>query len=100
MTTPHSWLSTWSALSSRASVDRAAHSIELPILVAEYSADKSVFPADVKAIVDAFAKADVEHVRVLADHFGRSPDGETPGTETAIGHSRRWAADWSHLMGS
>lgn len=80
LTTPEAWLSTWSGLSSNASVERALAGVTVPTLIIEFTGDCSVFPADIAAAVKAAAATDVRHVRVRADHFGRalSPD-EEPG---------------------
>lgn len=47
--TPESWLSTWSALSSNASLASTAPSIVQPVLVIEYTGDQACFPATCNA---------------------------------------------------
>jgi pimeloyl-ACP methyl ester carboxylesterase len=58
MQTPEAWLSTWSGLSSYASlVDNIAH-IAVPILVLQASADCDIYYADAQAIFTAAAAPD------------------------------------------
>lgn len=93
LTTPEAWLSTWSGLSSYASVARSLAGVTVPTLVIEYTGDCSVFPSDVRSALDASAAEDVAHVKVRADHFGRalSPDEESgvPATAAEV-------VAWSH----
>jgi hypothetical protein len=78
--TPESWLSTWSALSSNASLAKTAASIHQPVLVVEYTGDQACFPDDVQVILQAIASADKRHERVRGDHHGRAlASGEEPG---------------------
>jgi hypothetical protein len=78
--TPESWLSTWSALASNASLAKTAASIRQPVLVVEYTGDQACFPGDVQAIVGAIASVDKRHERVRGDHHGRAlASGEEPG---------------------
>lgn len=78
--TAESWLSTWSALSSNASLAKTAASITQPVLVVEYTGDQACFPGDVLRIVDAIASPAQSHLHVRGDHHGRAlaPD-EEPG---------------------
>jgi pimeloyl-ACP methyl ester carboxylesterase len=75
--TPESWLSTWSGLSSNASLARTASQLTQPTLVVEYTGDQACFPGDVKKIYESLAATDKEHHQVSGDHHGRSiePDG-------------------------
>lgn len=78
--TPESWLSTWSGLSSNASLAKTAASITQPVLVVEYTGDQACFPGDVRQIVDALASTRKQHLRVRGDHHGRAlAQGEEPG---------------------
>lgn len=78
--TPESWLSTWSALSSNASLAKTAPSITQPVLIVEYTGDQACFPSDVQRIVDAIASTNKRHLRVRGDHHGRALSaGEEPG---------------------
>jgi pimeloyl-ACP methyl ester carboxylesterase len=81
LTTPHAWLSTWSGLSTNATLRLTAPSITCPILLASYTADNSVFPSDVRAMEDALTTSDLTKIDIDADHFGyvigteeRNPD--------------------------
>lgn len=76
--TPESWLSTWSGLSSNASLARTAQGIVQPTLIIEYTGDQACFPSDVRAIHDAIPAADKTHLRIRGDHHGRAlAEGET-----------------------
>lgn len=78
--TPESWLSTWSGISSRATLEKTASALVQPTLVVEYTGDQAAFPGDVQRIVDAIAARDKTHVRVRGDHHGRAlGPGEEPG---------------------
>ncbi|WP_322060028.1 alpha/beta hydrolase [Paraburkholderia sp. J63] len=78
--TPESWLSTWSALSSNASLAKTAPAITQPTLVVEYTGDQACFPGDVQRIVDALGAPGKRHLRVRGDHHGRAlAAGEDPG---------------------
>lgn len=89
--TPESWLSTWSALSSNASLAKTAASITQPCLVVEYTGDQACFPGDVRRIVDAIAATNKRHLRVRGDHHGRAlAIDEEPGRLEA----GRLLVDW------
>jgi pimeloyl-ACP methyl ester carboxylesterase len=82
--TPESWLSTWSALSSHASLAKTADALVQPVLVVEYTGDQACFPGDVQRIVAAIASTDKRHERVRGDHHGRAlSPGEEPGRAAA-----------------
>ena len=82
--TPESWLSTWSGLSSNASLERCGPSIRLPVVSIEYTGDNTVFPSDCKAIFDGIASTDKVRHRVRGNHHGLAlAEGETPGQQVA-----------------
>jgi hypothetical protein len=85
LTTPDSWLSTWSGLSSNAAVARSLEGVTIPTLIVEYTGDCSVFPSDIAAALEASAAEDVRHVQIRSDHFGRrlTPDDDDPIDLTA-----------------
>jgi hypothetical protein len=85
LTTPDSWLSTWSGLSSNAAVARCLRGVTIPTLIVEYTGDCSVFPSDIAAAKQASAADDLRHVQIRSTHFGRrlAPDDEDPITLTA-----------------
>lgn len=89
--TPESWLSTWSGLSSNASLAATAPSIVQPTLIIEYTGDQACFPSDVSAIRDALSATDKRHVRIRGDHHGRAlTDGEEPGRYEAGRQLAAW----------
>lgn len=89
--TPESWLSTWSALSSNASLAWTAPSITQPVLVVEYTGDQACFPNDVDRIVDAIGSTRTSRHRVRGDHHGRALD---PDQEPGRLEAGRLLAAW------
>ncbi|ABE46020.1 hypothetical protein [Polaromonas sp. JS666] len=78
--TPESWLSTWSGISSNATLAKTAAAITQSVLVVEYTGDQACFPGDVRQIFESLASADKRHLRVRGDHHGRAlSPGEEPG---------------------
>ena len=68
--TPEGWLSTWSGLSSRATVLENITRIHEPVLVVSFTADPGILPHEAQAMFDNAAAADKELVRIDADHYG------------------------------
>ncbi|WP_319457043.1 MULTISPECIES: alpha/beta hydrolase [unclassified Mycobacterium] len=94
LTTPEAWLSTWSGLSSNASVERSLAGVTVPTLVIEFTGDVSVFPSDIATALQASAATDVGHVRIRADHFGRAlASGEPAGVGSAISEIVTWTQE-------
>jgi pimeloyl-ACP methyl ester carboxylesterase len=92
LATPDAWLSTWSGLSSNASLQRSLAGVTVPTLLIQYTGDCSVFPSDVAAALDALAAPDVSHVQVRADHFGGPiVRGEPSGIPATVSHLADWA---------
>lgn len=89
--TPESWLSTWSALSSNASLAKTAETLVQPTLVVEYTGDQACFPSDVKAIFNALGSPNKQHYRVRGDHHGRPLE---PGSNTGRYEAGRILATW------
>lgn len=82
--TPESWLSTWSGLSSNASLEKTAGAITQPTLLVEYTGDQCTFPADIRMIHEQIGAADKRHVRVRGNHHGLAlAPGEEPGQRVA-----------------
>jgi pimeloyl-ACP methyl ester carboxylesterase len=67
---PESWLSTWSGLSSNATVAKTAPAISHPTLVVEYTGDPACFPTAVRNIYSSIGSTDKHPVRVRGDHHG------------------------------
>lgn len=89
--TPESWLSTWSGLSSNASLEKCANSIEQPTLLIEYTGDNCVFPGDVDAIYKGIQSTHKERHRVRGNHHGQPLlSGEESGQLIAGAHLSRW----------
>lgn len=67
---PEAWLSTWSGLSSRASIERTGPGMTLPALVVSYAGDHGIFPSDTGLIATSIAAPRVDRVEIDADHYG------------------------------
>jgi hypothetical protein len=72
MCSPESWLSTWSGLSSNATLARTASGITQPTLLVEYTGDPACFPSVIREIYFAIGSSDKRHERVRGDHHGRA----------------------------
>jgi pimeloyl-ACP methyl ester carboxylesterase len=89
--TAESWLSTWSALSTNASMERCAPAITQPTLVVQYTGDNSVFPSDADRIYDWIGSADKRRVKFAGDHHGRAVHGGSAEPQLQAGRAIR---DW------
>jgi hypothetical protein len=88
---PESWLSTWSGLSSNATLAKTAPSIVQPTLLVEYTGDPACFPSVIREIYDSIAASDKKHERVAGDHHGRAlTDGHEPGRYIAGRIVKAW----------
>lgn len=78
--TPESWLSTWSAISSNASLAKSAPSITQPLLLIEYTGDQACFPAEIQGVLASISSEEKTHHRIRGDHHGRAlSESEEPG---------------------
>ncbi|NMO02947.1 alpha/beta hydrolase [Gordonia sp. TBRC 11910] len=94
VTTPEAWLSTWSSISSRASLLRCAPAISIPCLLVELTGDQACFPADAQQMVEAFGSDRVTHVRVPGKHFGGAlVEGEPTGATLAGLEMGKWLGE-------
>lgn len=92
--TPEAWLSTWSALTSRANLFETAKAIEQPTLQIEYTADNTVFPSDAARIFDAVATGDKQRLRLRGDHHGRALSVDDPPARQLAGKAiREWLSE-------
>ena len=89
--TPDSWLSTWSALHSNASMEKCASSIEQPTLLVEYSGDASTFPAEVDVLFQMIGASDKQRAAFAGDHHGRPLAEGMPNPKAEVGACLR---DW------
>lgn len=94
LTTPEAWLSTWSGVSSNASLIRSLSGVTIPTLVIEYTGDCSVFPGDVQDALAALKADDATHLRIRADHFGRPlAEGDESGTVATVRELVPWTEE-------
>jgi len=94
LVTPESWLSTWSGLSSNASMDKCAAAITQPTLLIEYTGDNCVFPGDIDTMFTAFASSSKQRYRVRGNHHGLPLDeGDVSGQLQVGEYLRDWLKD-------
>lgn len=92
--TPESWLSTWSGLSSRASVLRCAPAMTQPTFIIRYTADACVFPDDLDAIWSALGSSDKGIAVIRGNHHGQPVFAGEPSGQALAGEAiREWLAD-------
>jgi hypothetical protein len=91
---PESWLSTWSGLSSNASLAKTAASITQPALLVDYTGDPAGFPSVINDIYAAIGSPNKRRERVRGDHHGRAlSTGEEPGRYVAGRLLQQWLRD-------
>jgi hypothetical protein len=85
LATPRAWLSTWSGLSSRASLLDNLPRVTLPTLVVGYSGDNAVYPRDAEAQHAAAPHVDKTFAMIRgADHYGIPLAGVTRDTRAEV----------------
>ena len=91
LTTPDSWLSTWSAISGNADLAACLPDVTVPTLLVELTGDQACFPADAQRFRDLSGAADMTHVRVPGRHFGAPlREGMTSGATLAGAEMGEW----------
>lgn len=94
LTTPDSWLSTWSATHTNADFVRCAPGVRVPTLHVEFSGDQAARPAAGARMFAALGAADKTHHVVRGQHFGQPiTEGEPTGYVAASAHVDHWIAD-------
>jgi hypothetical protein len=89
--TPESWLSTWSGLSSRASVLRCAPGISQPTFIIRYTGDACVFPQDVDAIWEKLGTGEKGITAIRGNHHGQPLSAGEPNGQRLAGRAiREW----------
>ncbi|MGH7966554.1 MAG: alpha/beta hydrolase, partial [Candidatus Binatia bacterium] len=68
--TPRAWLSTWSGLSSQASVLDRVSAVTVPTLVLNYTGDNGLYPDEAEEIYQVSPSRDKKLALVEGDHFG------------------------------
>lgn len=92
--TPESWLSTWSGLSSRASMELCVPAIEQPTLQIEYTGDASTFPADNDYLFTRIGSSRKHRLRFRGDHHGRRLDAGDEDARPLVGNAiGSWIGD-------
>lgn len=83
--TADSWLSTWSGLSSNATMEKCVPAIEQPTLFIEYTGDPCTFPADTDAMFGWTGTSAKDRVKVAGDHHGRPINPGDPSPRPIMG---------------
>jgi hypothetical protein len=92
--TADSWLSTWSGLSSNASMELCLPSIEQPTLLIEYSGDNATFPSDYEAMYEKIGTCAKARLAFKGDHQGRPIHDGDPDERAAVGKAiGSWIAE-------
>jgi hypothetical protein len=85
--TAESWLSTWSGLTSKASLEACAPAIEQPTLLVEYTGDPATFPSDNDAIFSWIRTREKRRLAFKADHQGRPIHDGDEDVRPAVGRA-------------
>lgn len=92
--TADSWLSTWSGVSSNASIAKTAPDITVPSLMIQYTGDNSVFGEDADSIFASVGAKDKLRVKIGGDHHGRPVSESAPNGRIAAGEAiRKWLSE-------
>ncbi|MFN2427322.1 MAG: alpha/beta hydrolase [Candidatus Binatia bacterium] len=94
MVTPEAWLSTWSGLSSNASIPARGPGVNVPAIVVGYTGDNGVFREDARLIFDSLGSGDKRLVEVAGDHYGFPlVDGDEWGRDRAVRTIVEWLGE-------
>jgi len=97
--TAASWLSTWSGLSTNASMEKCGPSLEQPTLMVEYTSDAATFPADYDRAYECIGSPNKSRLALKADHHGRRLSDDDPDPRLLLGaHIGDWIGE--HFSGS
>ena len=92
--TPESWLSTWSGLTSNATLERAAPYIVQPALVIGYTGDPAVYRSDLERLTGWIPSSDKAMHMFRGDHHGLAlKAGEPAGRDAAGALIGGWLAE-------
>jgi pimeloyl-ACP methyl ester carboxylesterase len=89
--TPEGWLSTWSGLSTRVSMFENITQVPQPLLVINFEADVTILPYVAEGTYENAVSTDKELVRIDADHFAYSAEGDR---EMGIHEAGKAIVDW------
>ena len=96
MVTPEAWLSTWSGLSSNASIPARGAAVTVPAIVVSYTGDNGVFREDARLIFDSLGSGDKRLVEVDGDHYGFPLAG---GSDWGRDHAVAAIVEWLREKG-
>ena len=88
--TPEGWLSTWSGLSSRASVADNLRHVRVPVLIVHFNGDVGALLSEITEAFDGTAATDKSIAYVDGDHFGYAADGTLGPREEASTVMAKW----------
>ncbi|MFI6676246.1 alpha/beta hydrolase [Kribbella sp. NPDC050470] len=94
LSTAEAWLSTWSALSTNATLLDCAPGVTVPTLLLEFTGDQASYPIDITAMSSALGASDLTVQSVPGTHFGGPiTKGAPTGTSLAAATIESWLRD-------
>ena len=94
LVTAESWLSTWSGLSSNASMAKTLPDVTVPTLMLTYDGDNSLFPADADEIFSQIGAADKQRASAPGNHHGIPNEKDAPNGREIMGrHMHAWLTE-------
>ena len=94
LVTAESWLSTWSGLSSNASMAKTLPDVTVPTLMLTYHGDNSLFPADADEIFSQIGAADKQRASAPGNHHGIPIEKDAPNGREIMGrHMHAWLTE-------
>jgi hypothetical protein len=91
--TPDGWLSTWSGISSRASLVDTISQVTVPTYVLNYASDNAVFPQDAETVYQASIATDKGIRHIDGDHYGVT-NGNTAARRSAKAEASEAVIAW------
>ena len=96
--TPESWLSTWSARASNATIAKCGPEVEQPVCMIRYLGDNSVFESEAQALFAALRTSDKTRHDLPGNHHGRAiARGEPEGRPLAAQVCVDWLGEHGFL---
>lgn len=87
--TPRAWLSSWSGLSSNASIEETIKFNQDPLFIVAFTGDHGCFPEDNKRQLEACPAKDKEMAFSAANHFGYPLDERTKAVNLLVEWMRK-----------
>ncbi|MBL6938233.1 MAG: alpha/beta hydrolase [Alphaproteobacteria bacterium] len=96
--TPESWLSTWSSISSNATMAKCAPAVHQPACLIRYLGDNSVFDSEARRLTALLGSSEKSVFELPGNHHGRAvAPGEPDGRKLAEKVCVDWLSDHGFL---